>query len=132
MLVLPMVVLNMGGEMINILRQRLNAQFVEEDKANAVLRDVLSAMYAPEVCVRVCMCVFFFTVRKPFFLQPRSTSSTPKSVSVLMMMILHPRLRVERFCTTNYKLRHERKRNDELRNFRQDDDDDNERTALDI
>eukprot|EP00904_Undaria_pinnatifida_P009669 jgi/Undpi1/5832/HiC_scaffold_2.g01106.m1 len=48
MLVLPMVVLNMGGEMINILRQRLDAQLVDEVKGDAVLRDVLSAMYAPE------------------------------------------------------------------------------------
>lgn len=63
MLVLPMVVLNMGGEMVNILRQRLNAQLVEEDKGDAVLRDVLSAMYAPEVrTVCVCVCVFL-TVR---------------------------------------------------------------------
>ncbi|CAB1105887.1 unnamed protein product [Ectocarpus sp. CCAP 1310/34] len=45
-LVLPMVVLNMGGEMVNILHQRLNAQNVVEDKRTAVLRDVISTMYA--------------------------------------------------------------------------------------
>ncbi|CAN0009169.1 unnamed protein product, partial [Ectocarpus sp. 8 AP-2014] len=44
-LVLPMVVLNMGGEMVNILHQRLNAQNVVEDKRTAVLRDVICTMY---------------------------------------------------------------------------------------
>lgn len=48
-LVLPMVVLNMGGEMVNILHQRLNAQNVEVDKRSAVLRDVICTMYAPKV-----------------------------------------------------------------------------------
>lgn len=48
-LVLPMVVLNMGGEMVNILHQRLNAQQVEADKRTAVLRDVICTMYAPKV-----------------------------------------------------------------------------------
>lgn len=48
-LVLPMVVLNMGGEMVNILHQRLNAQSVEADKRSAVLRDVICTMYAPKV-----------------------------------------------------------------------------------
>ena len=48
-LVLPMVVLNMGGEMVNILHQRLNAQKVETDKKGAVLRDVICTMYAPKV-----------------------------------------------------------------------------------
>ncbi|CAM9188684.1 unnamed protein product [Ectocarpus fasciculatus] len=47
-LVLPMVVLNMGGEMVNILHQRLNAQNVVEDKRTAVLRDVICTMYAPQ------------------------------------------------------------------------------------
>ncbi|CAM9300288.1 unnamed protein product [Pylaiella littoralis] len=47
-LVLPMVVLNMGGEMVNILHQRLNAQSVEADKRSAVLRDVICTMYAPK------------------------------------------------------------------------------------
>eukprot|EP00903_Cladosiphon_okamuranus_P008100 g7808.t1 len=47
-LVLPMVVLNMGGEMVNILHQRLNAQNVEVDKRSAVLRDVICTMYAPK------------------------------------------------------------------------------------
>lgn len=48
-LVLPMVVLNMGGEMVNILHQRLNAQKVQEDKRSAVLRDVICTMHAPKV-----------------------------------------------------------------------------------
>lgn len=52
-LVLPMVVLNMGGEMVYILHQRLNAQKVEEDKKSAVLRDVICTMYAPQVRPRI-------------------------------------------------------------------------------
>ena len=48
-LVLPMVVLNMGGEMVNILHQRLHAQNVEEDKRRAVLHDVICTMYASKV-----------------------------------------------------------------------------------
>lgn len=50
-LVLPMVVLNMGGEMVNILHQRLNAQEVGNDKQDAVLHDVIRTMYAPKVRV---------------------------------------------------------------------------------
>ncbi len=51
-LILPMVVLNMGGEMVNILHQRLNAQSVEEDKRKAVLHDVICTMFAPKVFAR--------------------------------------------------------------------------------
>ena len=48
-LVLPMVVLNMGGEMMNIFQQRLRAQNIEEEKATAVLQDLIRTMYAPKV-----------------------------------------------------------------------------------
>lgn len=51
-LVLPMVVLNMGGEMVYILHQRLNAQKVEADKKSAVLRDVICTMFAPQVSIQ--------------------------------------------------------------------------------
>lgn len=44
-----MVVLNMGGEMVNILHQRLHAQNVEGDKRKAVLHDVICTMYSPKV-----------------------------------------------------------------------------------
>ncbi|CAM9370855.1 unnamed protein product [Ascophyllum nodosum] len=47
-LVLPMVVLNMGGEMMNIFQQRLRAQNIEEEKATAVLQDLIRTMYAPK------------------------------------------------------------------------------------
>lgn len=53
-LVLPMVVLNMGGEMVNILHQRLHAQKVEEGKGRAVLRDVIFTMLSPEVLGNLC------------------------------------------------------------------------------
>ena len=37
----------MGGEMVYILHQRLQAQTVQEDKARKVLQDVVRAMYSP-------------------------------------------------------------------------------------
>lgn len=37
----------MGGEMVYILQQRLQAQAVQDDKARKVLQDVVRAMYSP-------------------------------------------------------------------------------------
>ena len=42
---MPIIVINMGGEMIYILNQRLKAQSVPDDKAEKVMLDVLKAMY---------------------------------------------------------------------------------------
>ena len=42
---MPIIVINMGGEMIYILNQRLKAQSVADNKATKVLLDVLKAMY---------------------------------------------------------------------------------------
>ena len=39
---MPMLVINMGGEMVYILEQRLTAQNVAKDKASRVLQDVVS------------------------------------------------------------------------------------------
>ena len=44
---MPIIVLNMGGEMIYILNQRLQAQNVPLDKARKVLGDVIRTMYTP-------------------------------------------------------------------------------------
>ena len=44
---MPIIVINMGGEMIYILQQRLQAQNVPADKAKKVLLDVVKAMYSP-------------------------------------------------------------------------------------
>jgi hypothetical protein len=44
---MPIIVLNMGGEMIYILNQRLQAQNVPVDKARKVLGDVVRTMYTP-------------------------------------------------------------------------------------
>ena len=44
---MPIIVLNVGGEMIYILNQRLQAQNVAEDKAKKVLFDVVRAMFSP-------------------------------------------------------------------------------------
>lgn len=44
---MPIIVLNMGGEMVYILHQRLQAQTVQDDKAKKVLQDVVRAMFSP-------------------------------------------------------------------------------------
>jgi len=42
---MPMLIINMGGEMVYILEQRLHAQNIAEDKAKRVLQDVIRTMY---------------------------------------------------------------------------------------
>jgi len=44
---MPLTVINMGGEMVYILAQRLTAQSVPPDKAKRVLQDVIRTMYNP-------------------------------------------------------------------------------------
>ena len=44
---MPIIVINMGGEMVYILHQRLQAQTVQEEKSRKVLQDVVRAMYSP-------------------------------------------------------------------------------------
>mmetsp|Transcript_29076 Transcript_29076/g.43011 ORF Transcript_29076/g.43011 Transcript_29076/m.43011 type:complete len:410 (+) Transcript_29076:31-1260(+) len=44
---MPLLVINMGGEMVYILQQRLNAQNVPDEKASKVLQDVVRTMYSP-------------------------------------------------------------------------------------
>lgn len=44
---MPIIVINMGGEMVYILQQRLQAQKVQDDKSIKVLQDVIRAMYSP-------------------------------------------------------------------------------------
>jgi hypothetical protein len=44
---MPILVLNMGGEMIYILHQRLHAQSIAPEKARKVLADVVRTMYTP-------------------------------------------------------------------------------------
>ena len=45
---MPLVTINLGGEMIYILHQRLKAQKVPADKEARVLREVIKAMFTPE------------------------------------------------------------------------------------
>jgi hypothetical protein len=47
LLAMPILVINMGGEMIYILHQRLQAQNITDDKARKVLEDVIRTMYTP-------------------------------------------------------------------------------------
>jgi hypothetical protein len=44
---MPMLIVNLGGEMVYILEQRLSAQNVPLDKSKRVLQDVIRAMYNP-------------------------------------------------------------------------------------
>lgn len=43
---MPFVILNMGGEMLYILEQRLQAQKISEDKSVRVLQEVISTMFS--------------------------------------------------------------------------------------
>eukprot|EP00743_Colponemidia_sp_Colp-15_P001693 GILK01001849.1.p1 GENE.GILK01001849.1~~GILK01001849.1.p1 ORF type:complete len:405 (-),score=65.54 GILK01001849.1:127-1290(-) len=42
---MPMLIINMGGEMVYILEQRLRAQNIPSDKSHKVLQDVVKTMY---------------------------------------------------------------------------------------
>merc|ERR1719215_1459974 len=44
---MPILVVNMGGEMVYILEQRLQAQKIPESKGQKVLSDVVRTMYYP-------------------------------------------------------------------------------------
>lgn len=46
LLAMPMLVINMGGEMVYILEQRLRAQNIPTDKSRKVLSDVVKTMYS--------------------------------------------------------------------------------------
>lgn len=45
LLAMPMLVINMGGEMVYILEQRLRAQKIPQEKSRKVLSDVVKTMY---------------------------------------------------------------------------------------
>lgn len=47
MLAMPLLILNLGAEMVYILEQRLGAQRVQASKSSRVLLDVLKTMYSP-------------------------------------------------------------------------------------
>lgn len=44
---MPILIINMGGEMMYILNQRLHAQNIPAEKASKVLSDVIRTMYTP-------------------------------------------------------------------------------------
>ena len=46
MLAMPLIVMNMGGEMVYILEQRLHAQKIPAEKTQKVLADVIRTMYS--------------------------------------------------------------------------------------
>jgi hypothetical protein len=43
---MPVLIINMGGEMLYILEQRLQAQSIVEEKSSRVLQDVISTMFS--------------------------------------------------------------------------------------
>lgn len=43
---MPFLIINMGGEMLYILEQRLHAQSIAEEKRVRVLQDVISTMFS--------------------------------------------------------------------------------------
>lgn len=47
LMTMPILVVNMGGEMVYILEQRLQAQKIPEEKGQKVLNDVVRTMYYP-------------------------------------------------------------------------------------
>lgn len=49
----PFVILNMGGEMIYILDQRLKAQNVEPSKAIKVLNDVTNSLFSEDFVIKL-------------------------------------------------------------------------------
>lgn len=44
----PLIIINMGGEMLYILDQRLKAQEVSPDKSNKVLNDVAKSLFSDD------------------------------------------------------------------------------------
>ena len=46
-LAMPLVMINLGGEMVYILEQRLSAQNISADKSERVLSEVIRAMFSP-------------------------------------------------------------------------------------
>ena len=46
--ILPFVIINLGGEMVYILEQRLRSQDITADKSQKVLQDIISSMLAPK------------------------------------------------------------------------------------
>ena len=43
--ILPILYVNLGGEMLHILDQRLNAQKVKPDQVSRVLHDIVATMF---------------------------------------------------------------------------------------
>ena len=48
-LMLPFVILNLGGEMVYILEQRLRDQSLERDRSSRVLNDIVQNMLSSAV-----------------------------------------------------------------------------------
>jgi hypothetical protein len=51
--VMPFVIINLGGEMVYILEQRLRAQNIPPDKSVKVLHDVVRTMFSSKFVMEV-------------------------------------------------------------------------------
>jgi hypothetical protein len=51
--IMPLILINMGGEMLYILEQRLKAQNIAADKADKVLHDVCNAMFGSALVAKI-------------------------------------------------------------------------------
>lgn len=50
--------LNLGGEMVYILQQRLSAQRVAQDKSGRVLQEVIGCLLSPETLGTSCLVLY--------------------------------------------------------------------------
>lgn len=101
--VMPVVVLNLGGEMVYILHQRLNAQNVQKTKENKVLREVIGAMYepafvdelfAPQEMYPLSAVKQIFTKLAHSSLMRLNTSSMDKLFDLMIMGLKHQLMNV--------------------------------------
>ena len=46
--ILPFVIINLGGEMVYILEQRLRSQDIKPDRSQKVLQDIIKSMISPQ------------------------------------------------------------------------------------
>ena len=51
--VLPFIILNLGGEMVYILEQRLREQDLDSDRRSKVLQDILQNMFSNKVITEI-------------------------------------------------------------------------------
>lgn len=46
--ILPFVIINLGGEMVYILEQRLRSQDISSERSQKVIQDIVKSIFAPK------------------------------------------------------------------------------------